>query len=124
MKEIEVAAAVIYKEDKYFLTQRGYGEFKDKWEFPGGKIETNESKQQAVIREIKEELNANIKIDKYLGKVEYTYTNFHLIMHLFLCELLDDSLTLLEAENACWCKKEDINKLDLLPADVLALKYL
>ena len=83
MKEIEVCAAVIIKDKKILLTQRGYGEYKDKWEFPGGKIEKDESKEDAIKREIKEELDASIKIDNFLCKVEYDYTTFYLKMNVF-----------------------------------------
>lgn len=87
MKNIHVAAAIIIKEDKIFCTQRGYGEFKDMWEFPGGKLEIGETSEQALVREIKEELNADIKINEFLCTVDYTYPTFHLTMDCFICSL-------------------------------------
>ena len=86
-KTIEVVAAIIKKDNKIFVTQRGYGEFKDKWEFPGGKIELNETKEEALKREIKEELKASIIIDEFIGTIQYEYEKFNLIMHNFLCRL-------------------------------------
>ncbi len=100
MKTVNVVAAVIKKGDKVLATQRGYGEFKDGWEFPGGKIETGESPAEAIVREVKEELNAQIEVNDELGIVEYDYPNFHLHMKFFLCSLVSDELTLLEHE---WC---------------------
>ncbi len=124
MKIIKVVAAIIKKDNLVFVSQRGYGEFKDKWEFPGGKIEANESKVEALKREIKEELDASIKIIKPLKSIEYDYPNFHLIMDVFLCYLNNPHLELKEAENAKWIKKEEINQLDWLPADKLLVKDL
>lgn len=121
---IEVVAAVIVKNDAILATQRGYGEFKGKWEFPGGKIQDNETKEEALIREIKEELNADINLDKYLTTVEYDYPNFHLIMHAYICSLNNDvefvyhSDNELEHENMVWLDKEDLELLDWLPADI------
>lgn len=124
MIHIEVSAAVIKKGDLYFITQRGYGEFKDKWEFPGGKVEEGENPKDTIIREIKEELDADIIPQKELGIVEYDYPNFYIKMHVFLCKLKNEHLELLEAENAKWLKKEDIHLLDLLPPDLDALHLL
>ena len=121
---IEVVAAVIVKNDTILATQRGYGEFKGKWEFPGGKIKDNESKEEALIREIKEELNADINVDKYLTTVEYDYPKFHLIMHTYICSLINDVEFVyhndneLEHENMVWLLKEDLDLLDWLPADL------
>jgi 8-oxo-dGTP diphosphatase len=121
---IEVVAAVIVKNDTILATQRGYGEFKDKWEFPGGKIQDNETKEEALIREIKEELNADINVDRYLTTVEYDYSKFHLIMHTYICSLINDvefvyhSDNELEHENMVWLLKEDLDLLDWLPADL------
>lgn len=100
-----------------FATQRGYGEFKDGWEFPGGKIEKDETPIEALKREIKEELNALIEIDEYLLTVEYDYPNFHLSMQVFICHLIDPHLELLEHESAKWVKIENLNNVDFLPAD-------
>lgn len=118
MKIINVVAAVIKKDDKILATQRGYGEFKDGWEFPGGKIEDNETPGEAIVREIKEELNANIKVDGELGTVEYDYPNFHLSMQCFLCSLISDEVTLLEHEDMKWLSAKTIDNVAWLPADV------
>lgn len=124
MKNINVVAAVIKKGDLIFITQRGYGEFKDFWEFPGGKIELNESKEDAIKREIKEELDASINVDKYVGKVEYDYPTFHLNMDVFLASLTDDKLVLLEHESALWVHKDELDKYNFLPADIEVIELL
>lgn len=118
MKTVNVVAAVIKKGDKILATQRGYGEFKDGWEFPGGKIEAGETPAEALVREIKEELNAHIKIDDELGMVEYDYPDFHLHMQCFLCSLVSDEMTLLEHEDMKWLTATTMNHVDWLPADV------
>ena len=100
MKKIEVVAAIIVKEKKVFATQRGYGEFKDGWEFPGGKIELGESSEEALVREIREELDVDIKVGRLLETVEYDYPRFHLTMHCFICELLSEEIILKEHEDA------------------------
>ena len=121
---IEVVAAVIVKDNLILATQRGYGEFKGKWEFPGGKIQGNETKEEALVREIKEELNAYINVDKFLTTVEYDYPNFHLTMHTYICSLNNNvefvyrNNNELEHENMIWLDKEDLDSLDWLPADV------
>jgi len=123
-KVIEVVAAVIVKGDTILATQRGYGEFKGKWEFPGGKLKDNESKIDALKREIKEELNADINVDKYLTTVEYDYPEFHLTMHTFICTLNNDIKFVyhndneLEHDNMVWLEENDLDKLDWLPADI------
>ena len=123
-KVIEVVAAVIVKDNTILATQRGYGEFKGKWEFPGGKIKDNESKEEALIREIKEELNASINVDKYLTTVEYDYPEFHLTMHTYICTLNNDvefvyhNSNELEHDNMVWLEEKDLDKLDWLPADI------
>ena len=123
-KDIEVVAAVIVKDESILATQRGYGEFKGKWEFPGGKIQDNETKEEALIREIKEELNADINVEKYLTTVEYDYPNFHLIMHTYICSLNNNVEFVyhnsgeLEHENMVWLDEEDLELLDWLPADI------
>ncbi len=124
MKTIEVVAAIILKDDKIFCTQRGYGEFIDKWEFPGGKIEPNESKEDALVREIKEELNADIIINQFLNTIEYDYPNFHLIMHNYICHLKDNKFTLLEHEAAKFVHLNELDNIDFLPADVLVVNKL
>lgn len=117
MKTIEVAAAIITKDDRIFATQRGYGEFKDGWEFPGGKIEPGETKEAALIREIREELDAEIDVKSLFDTVEYDYPDFHLTMHCFLCELRSDGLVLKEHEDARWLKREELDTVEWLPAD-------
>lgn len=118
MKTVRVVAAVIRKDDKIFATQRGYGEFKDGWEFPGGKIEDGESPEQALIREIKEELDTDINVGDLIDTIEYDYPNFHLSMDCFWCEILQGKLELKEHESARWLSKEKLYSIDWLPADV------
>lgn len=124
MKNIHVSAAIIMKNNKIFVTQRGYGEFKDWWEFPGGKIEEGETPEECLKREIKEELKADINIDKYLCTVEYDYPNFHLKMECFICSLIDGHLELVEAEDAKFITKDQLDNIDFLPADLLVVKEL
>ncbi len=121
MKTIEVVAAIIRKGDKIFATQRGYGDFKDWWEFPGGKMEDGESPEVALIREIKEELSTEIQIEKFLYTVEWDYPKFHLTMHCFICSLLEEALHLNEHEAAKWLSINDIYSVDWLPADKLLI---
>ena len=118
MKTIEVAAAIIVKDNKVFATQRGYGEFKDGWEFPGGKLEPGESAREALVREIREELDVDIRVGRLLETVEYDYPKFHLTMHCFICELLSEEIVLKEHEDARWLKEEELDTVDWLPADV------
>ena len=118
MKTIEVAAAIIVKDNRIFATQRGYGEFKDGWEFPGGKLEPGESAREALAREIREELDVDIRVGKLLETVEYDYPEFHLTMHCFICELLSEEIVLKEHEDARWLKKEELDSVGWLPADV------
>lgn len=117
MKEIEVVAAVIKRNDQIFASQRGYGEFKDGWEFPGGKIENGESPKDALIREIKEELNTTIEVKDLIMTVEYDYPNFHLKMHCFWAKVLDGKLILKEHEAAKWLGIEELESVEWLPAD-------
>lgn len=127
MKFIEVCAAIIINNNKILLTQRGYGEYKDKWEFPGGKIEENETKEETIIREIKEELDASIKVEKFLTKVEYDYTSFYLKMNVFITSLTSSHLLFKEHESYKWIdisELNDLDALDLLPADRLIIPYL
>ena len=149
MKQIEVVAAIIRKEDKVFATQRGYGEWKDWWEFPGGKMEAGETPEEALKREIREELSAEISVDKFLCTVEYDYPNlacgracsrseepkqallssrstvaFHLTMHCFWCHVESGSLTLKVHEAARWLSKEQLDSVDWLPADVKVVEQL
>ena len=149
MKQIEVVAAIIRKDDKIFATQRGYGDFKDLWEFPGGKMEAGETPEEALVREIREELSADISVDEFLCTVEYDYPNladgracsrsedskqalvsprstaaFHLTMHCFWCHIESGSLTLKEHEAARWLSKEQFDSVDWLPADLEVIKEL
>lgn len=117
MKTIEVVAAVIIKDDEVFATQRGYGEFKGWWEFPGGKIERGECPQEALIREIREELDAEISVGDLLETVVWDYPNFHLTMHCFVCSLTSESMHLNEHEAAAWLTKETLHSVKWLPAD-------
>ena len=117
LKHIEVVAAVIRRGDTIFATQRGYGEWKDWWEFPGGKMEPGETREEALVREIREELSAEISIDKFLCTVEYDYPAFHLTLHCFLCSLVSGALHLNEHESACWLDRDAIGSVDWLPAD-------
>ena len=117
-KTIEVVAAVIRDNDKIFATQRGYGEFKGGWEFPGGKIEKNEVPQQALIREIKEELDTEIEVNDLIDIVEYDYPTFHLKMHCFWASVKKGNLVLKEHEAAKWLPLNDLRQVKWLPADV------
>ena len=116
-KSIEVVAAIIRRGDKVFATQRGYGEWKDWWEFPGGKMERGETPEAALIREIREELDTEIRIDRFLHTVEWDYPKFHLTLHCYLCSLLSESIHLNEHEAARWLGKEEIHSVRWLPAD-------
>lgn len=118
MKTIHVVAAIIKDGNKIFATQRGYGEFKDGWEFPGGKVEKGETSEQAIVREIKEELDTTIQVEKYFDTVEYDYPNFHLSMDCFICTIQKGNLTLLEHESAKWLNKDTLHSVDWLPADL------
>ena len=143
MKQIEVVAAIIrkavieqgqsdasinsaereqarseIKKDKIFATQRGYGEWKDWWECPGGKMEAGETQEEALKREIREELSTEISVDEFLCTVEYDYPKFHLTMHCYLCSLLTEALHLNEHEAARWLTKDELDSVKWLPADV------
>lgn len=118
MKTIKVVAAVIRDGDKIFVTQRGYGEFKGGWEFPGGKIESGETPQNALKREIMEELETEIKVGKLIDTIEYDYSTFHLYMECFWCEIVKGNLVLREHEDARWLTKEQLLEVEWLPADV------
>ena len=124
MKEIEVVAAIIRKEGRIFATQRGYGEWQDWWEFPGGKMEAGETREAALRREIREELSAEISVDDFLCTVEYDYPKFRLRMHCFLCSLLTDGLHLNEHEAAKWLSIDELNCVKWLPADLKVLEEL
>ena len=120
-RRIEVVAAVIHDGGRILATQRGYGEFKDKWEFPGGKMEAGESREEALRREIREELDTEINIGKLLCTVEYDYLAFHLTMHCYLCSVVSGTLVLKEHESARWLPAEALESVDWLPADLQIL---
>ena len=117
MKSIRVSAAVIHRDGKIFATQRGYGEYKGKWEFPGGKREEGESGEEALEREIREELDSKVKIEKLICTTDYDYPTFHLTMDVYLSTLIEGKLTLLEHEDAKLVSLDSIDNLDWLPAD-------
>ena len=118
MKTVRVVAAIIIENDKVFATQRGYGEFKDGWEFPGGKIEPGEIPEEAIVREIKEELDTEVEVIELLDTVEYDYPNFHLSMGCFICKIKSGDLVLKEHEAAKWLTKDTLGSLEWLPADM------
>ena len=124
-KRIEVVAAIIHDDKgRIFATQRGYGEWKDWWEFPGGKTEQGETPEEALKREIREELSAEISVDKYLCTVEYDYPKFHLTMHCYICSLLTDALHLNEHEAAKWLSEGELDNVRWLPADLNVIQEL
>jgi len=122
MKTIKVVAAVIcdslQDKTRIFATARGYGEFKGQWEFPGGKIEPGETPQQALIREIREELDTTIRVGELIETIEYDYPDFHLSMDCFWCEVIEGELVLLEAQEGRWLDKEELDCVEWLPADL------
>lgn len=118
MKIVRVVAAVIRKDNKIFATARGYGEFKGGWEFPGGKIEPGETPQEALVREIQEELDTEIQVGELIDVIEYDYPSFHLSMDCFWCEIVRGELILKEAEAARWLTKEELDSVEWLPADI------
>lgn len=121
-KTIRVVAAILKQENHIFATQRGYGAYKDWWEFPGGKIEEGETPQEALVREIKEELDTEITVDDYLMKVEYDYPEFHLSMDCFWCSIVSGHLSLLEHEAAKWLPMDDLKQVKWLPADIVIIE--
>lgn len=118
MKTIRVVAAIIIDNGKVFATQRGYGEFKDGWEFPGGKIDAGETPEEALVREIKEELDTEMEVKELLDTVEYDYPKFHLSMDCFICSIKSGDLVLKEHKAAQWLTKENLDSVDWLPADL------
>ena len=123
MKTVRVVAAIIKDvneqgENMIFATQRGYGEFKDGWEFPGGKVEKGETPENAIVREIKEELDTVIEVKEYFDTVEYDYPNFHLSMKCYICTVVSGKLELLEHEAAKWLDKDSLDSVAWLPADL------
>jgi len=121
MKTIKVVAAVIRDDNKIFATARGYGEYKGWWEFPGGKIEEGETPEEALVREIKEELDSVIAVEDYIDTIEYDYPEFHLSMSCYYCKLISGDLTLKEAEDGRWLTKDIIDEFKWLPADIVLL---
>ena len=121
MKKIEVAAAIIVRDHEVFATQRGYGEWQGWWEFPGGKMEPGESPQNALKREIREELDAEIEVGNLLETVEWDYPNFHLTMHCYLCSFVSESLHLNEHDAAAWLTAATLESVKWLPADEVLL---
>ena len=117
-RRIEVVAAIICRDGKVFATQRGYGEWKDWWEVPGGKMEPGESPREALVREIREELSASIEVGELLHTVEWDYPAFHLTMHCYMCSLLSEALHLNEHEAARWLGADDLSSVRWLPADL------
>ena len=124
MKTINVVAAIILQNSKILATQRGYGEFEGGWEFPGGKIEPDETPENAIVREISEELAIEIMVEKYITTVDYDYPNFHLHMQCFLCSVIQGDLTLLEHSDAKWLSKENLETVNWLPADIVVVQKL
>lgn len=125
MKQVEVVAAIIRdSEGRVFATQRGYGDYKDFWEFPGGKMEAGESPEDALKREIWEELETRIAVERLVQTVEWDYPRFHLTMHCFLCHIESGNLTLKEHEAARWLSKEQLDSVEWLPADWIVVKTL
>ena len=124
MKKIKVAAAVITDGSRIFATQRGYGNYKDWWEFPGGKLEPGETAEEALKREIVEELDTVITVDEYLTTIEYDYPEFHVSMDCFLCSIVSGSLTLLEHEAARWLPYDDLKQVKWLPSDIKIIELL
>ena len=124
MKHFEVVAAIIEHEGKYLATQRGYGDFKGQWEFPGGKIEPHEGREEALVREIREELRMEIGVDKFLCTTEYDYPTFHLTMHCYLCRIVEGTPQLTEHLEARWLSPEELHSVGWLPADVEVVEVL
>ena len=123
-KTVNVAAAVIVKDGRVFATQRGYGPYKDWWEFPGGKIESDETPEEALRREIREELDTEIRVEELLDDVEYDYPEFHLSMKCFLADVISGDLVLREHEAARWLSAEELDKVKWLPADLTVIDKL
>ena len=117
MKTVRVVAAIIIRDGKVFATQRGYGEWQGWWEFPGGKIEAGECQQEALVREIREELDAEIEVGELIETIEWDYPDFHLTMHCFVCSLISESMHLNEHEDSAWLTRDTLHSVKWLPAD-------
>ncbi|MBR1959182.1 MAG: (deoxy)nucleoside triphosphate pyrophosphohydrolase [Bacteroidales bacterium] len=117
MKTVRVVAAIIIRDGKVFATQRGYGQWQGWWEFPGGKIEAGECPQEALVREIREELEAEIQVGELIETIEWDYPDFHLTMHCFVCSLVSESMHLNEHEDSAWLTRETLHSVKWLPAD-------
>lgn len=124
MKHIEVVAAIIQRDGAYFATQRGYGEFEGQWEFPGGKIESGETQEVALKREIQEELGVDIIVEKFLRTTDYEYPSFHLTMHCYLCSIISGEIELREHKSARWLTAQTLDSVEWLPADRDIIKQL
>ncbi len=124
IKTIRVVAAIIRQGNEVLSTQRGYGDYKDWWEFPGGKIEPGETPEEALVREIKEELATDITVDKYITTVEYDYSEFYLVMDCFWCRIKNGELTLIEHKAARWLPLDNLRQVNWLPADETIINYL
>lgn len=124
MKTIEVVASIIHQDGKILATQRGYGDFKGLWEFPGGKMEPGETPEEALHREIREELNIDISVEKHICTVEHDYPNFHLTMHCFWCSIVQGEPVLNEHQSARWLEKTEWESVEWLPADIVVVKEL
>lgn len=124
MKTIEVVASIIHQNGKILATQRGYGDFKGLWEFPGGKIEPGETTEEALRREIREELNIDISVEKHICTVEHDYPNFHLTMHCYGCRIVQGELVLNEHQSARWLEESEWESIEWLPADIEVVKEL
>lgn len=122
LKRVEVVAAIIVKQNRVLATQRGYGEFEGWWEFPGGKVEKGETPEQALVREIHEELNTTIEVGSYLCTAEYDYPTFHLSMKCYLCTFAEDSFELVEHRSARWLAADSLNDVKWLPADTQVIE--
>ena len=124
MKTINVVAAIIMRDGRLFATQRGYGDYKDWWEFPGGKIEPGETPEEALVREIREELHAEIEIIRLVDTVEYDYPKFHMAMSCYLCRLVSDEIELVEHEAARWLDLDEVWSVKWLPSDIEVIEDL
>lgn len=124
MKNIEVVAAILRKDDRIFATEKGYGEFKGYWEFPGGKVEPGESLEEALRREIREELQVEIHMEEKFTELDYDYPHFHLTMHCYFCSVLSGEIKLVEATEGKWLRKEELDSVRWLPADISLIEEL